>query len=64
MNVITGFGLRVKHLMFPGWVTTQGGVVSGHRVSLKEFQGLGGLIILWCRLRKGQALLEKEPCPT
>ena len=61
MNVTTGFGLRVKH---PGWVTTQGGVVRSHQVSLKEFQGLGDLIILWCRLRKGQALLEKEPCPT
>lgn len=49
----------------PGWVTTlKGGAVRSHLVNLKEFQGLGGLIILWCRRRKGQALLEKEPCAT
>lgn len=65
MNVTMGFWLPVKHLTLPGWVTTlKGGAVRSHRVSLKEFQGFGGLIILWCRLRKGQALLEKEPCPT
>ena len=57
--------LPVKHLTLPAWVTTLEGVaIRGHQVSWKEFQGLGGLIILWCRLRKCQALLEKEPCST
>lgn len=51
--------LPVEHLMFPAWVTTLEGVaIRGHQVSWKEFQGL------WCRLRKRQALLEKEPYST